>query len=151
MNALKQGKKSVSKYASEFEAIVRDLEWNDAALMASFSNNLNFEIRKMLIGYPNSATLDELIRLATRCDTALATLNNSMNRLPVIAPLVHAESPGPNAMEIDALRRTPGPLTAEEREIRMRNGLCLVCGQSGHLRAACPRARHNRQDFEQGQ
>ncbi|KAH9263618.1 hypothetical protein BASA83_012961 [Batrachochytrium salamandrivorans] len=41
-------------------------------------------------------------------------------------------------MDIDFARR--GPLTTTERQQRFSQGLCLVCGQSGHLKATCPRS-----------
>ncbi|KAH6596498.1 hypothetical protein BASA50_005078 [Batrachochytrium salamandrivorans] len=41
-------------------------------------------------------------------------------------------------MDIDFARR--GPLTTAERQQRFSQGLCLVCGQSGHLKATCPRS-----------
>ncbi|KAH9255965.1 hypothetical protein BASA81_006003 [Batrachochytrium salamandrivorans] len=41
-------------------------------------------------------------------------------------------------MDIDFARR--GPLTSSERQQRFSQGLCLVCGQSGHLKATCPRS-----------
>ncbi|KAH9248944.1 hypothetical protein BASA81_013343, partial [Batrachochytrium salamandrivorans] len=43
-----------------------------------------------------------------------------------------------NDMDIDFARR--GPLTTTERQQRFSQGLCLVCGQSGHLKATCPRS-----------
>ncbi|KAH9247958.1 hypothetical protein BASA81_014418 [Batrachochytrium salamandrivorans] len=46
-----------------------------------------------------------------------------------------------NDMDIDFARR--GPLTSEERQQRMSRGLCLVCGQSGHLKANCPKSNPN--------
>ncbi|KAH9263804.1 hypothetical protein BASA83_012789 [Batrachochytrium salamandrivorans] len=42
-------------------------------------------------------------------------------------------------MDVDAIRRQP--LTPAEREHRFRNGLCLVCGTQGHLKATCPSRR----------
>ncbi|KAH9248039.1 hypothetical protein BASA81_014328 [Batrachochytrium salamandrivorans] len=41
-------------------------------------------------------------------------------------------------MDIDFARR--GPLTTTERQQRFSQGLCLVCGKSGHLKATCPRS-----------
>ncbi|KAH9258761.1 hypothetical protein BASA81_002825 [Batrachochytrium salamandrivorans] len=43
-----------------------------------------------------------------------------------------------NDMDIDFARR--GPLTTAERQQRFSQGLCLVCGQSGHLKSTCPRS-----------
>ncbi|KAH9244935.1 hypothetical protein BASA81_017609, partial [Batrachochytrium salamandrivorans] len=41
-------------------------------------------------------------------------------------------------MDVDFARR--GPLTPVERQRRMSQRLCLVCGQSGHLKATCPKS-----------
>jgi hypothetical protein len=43
----------------------------------------------------------------------------------------------PDAMEIDQSRQR-GPLSAEERQYRMTNRLCLYCGGPGHLAIGCP-------------
>ncbi|KAH6563216.1 hypothetical protein BASA60_010806 [Batrachochytrium salamandrivorans] len=48
-------------------------------------------------------------------------------------------APHPTMMDVDAIRRQP--LTPAEREHRFRNGLCLVCGTQGHLKATCPSRR----------
>ncbi|KAH9258758.1 hypothetical protein BASA81_002821 [Batrachochytrium salamandrivorans] len=42
-------------------------------------------------------------------------------------------------MDIDFVRR--GPLSSLERENRMKQGLCLVCGEAGHRKANCPKSR----------
>ncbi|KAH9269396.1 hypothetical protein BASA83_008626 [Batrachochytrium salamandrivorans] len=42
-------------------------------------------------------------------------------------------------MDIDFVRR--GPLSSMERENRMKQGLCLVCGEAGHRKANCPKSR----------
>ncbi|KAH9263627.1 hypothetical protein BASA83_012973 [Batrachochytrium salamandrivorans] len=41
-------------------------------------------------------------------------------------------------MDIDFVRR--GPLSSMERENRMKQGLCLVCGEAGHRKANCPKS-----------
>ncbi|KAH9265278.1 hypothetical protein BASA83_011177 [Batrachochytrium salamandrivorans] len=48
------------------------------------------------------------------------------------------QRPTSNDMDIDFARR--GPLTSSERQQRFSQGLCLVCGQSGHLKATCPKS-----------
>lgn len=43
-------------------------------------------------------------------------------------------------MEIDATRisRQRGPLSQAEKDRRRREGLCLYCGNSGHVANDCP-------------
>ncbi|KAH9244874.1 hypothetical protein BASA81_017682 [Batrachochytrium salamandrivorans] len=48
------------------------------------------------------------------------------------------QRPTSDDMDIDFARR--GPLTTAERQQRFSQGLCLVCGKSGHLKATCPRS-----------
>ncbi|KAH9244701.1 hypothetical protein BASA81_017885 [Batrachochytrium salamandrivorans] len=55
-------------------------------------------------------------------------------------PATHNPLPRPDdPMDIDSAHR--GPLTPAERQHRMSRGLCLVCGESGHLRINCPKSR----------
>ncbi|KAH9274712.1 hypothetical protein BASA83_002910 [Batrachochytrium salamandrivorans] len=44
-------------------------------------------------------------------------------------------------MDIDFIRR--GPLSFMERENRMKQGLCLVCGETGHRKTNCLKSRFN--------
>ncbi|KAH9263205.1 hypothetical protein BASA83_013445 [Batrachochytrium salamandrivorans] len=62
-------------------------------------------------------------------------------RPPPPSPMVVPPPRSSNDMDIDFARR--GPLTSEERQQRMSRGLCLVCGQSGHLKANCPKSNPN--------
>ncbi|EPZ34579.1 hypothetical protein O9G_001880 [Rozella allomycis CSF55] len=80
-----------------------------------------------------------LIQLACRCDNALLVLNQLRQRASTVVVSQQADVPAP--MEIDAVTRAPGPLTPEERAHRMRNGLCIVCGQRGHVRNECLKSR----------
>jgi len=50
----------------------------------------------------------------------------------------------PNAMDIDNINTRPKKLTHEERIRRIKNGLCLYCGQSGHKVNSC-HVKGNRQ------
>ncbi|KAH9264569.1 hypothetical protein BASA83_011974 [Batrachochytrium salamandrivorans] len=59
--------------------------------------------------------------------------NQPQRRPPPPSPMVVPPPRSSNDMDIDFARR--GPLTSEERQQRMSRGLCLVCGQSGHLKA----------------
>ena len=57
-------------------------------------------------------------------------------------PSSHTPVPGPSStpdvvpMEVDAMRR--GPLSAEEKDRRRRNNLCMYCGAGEHFANNCP-------------
>jgi hypothetical protein len=78
-----------------------------------------------------------------------APLSNSPSRFHPRAYTAPAPFPSfardPNAMEIDATRRTTlttpvkrGPLTDKQKAYRRDHNLCMYCGLAGHLWAACP-------------
>jgi hypothetical protein len=69
---------------------------------------------------------------------------NPTHRHPFTPPTTN-RMPDHNAgtpMEIDAME-SKIPTRNTEREHRYSKGLCLTCGQAGHLRATCPQRRHN--------
>jgi hypothetical protein len=47
----------------------------------------------------------------------------------------------PPAKESDGKTQPRGPLDAQEKERRKREGLCLYCGEKGHLVSECPKPR----------
>ncbi|KAH9271965.1 hypothetical protein BASA83_005806 [Batrachochytrium salamandrivorans] len=59
---------------------------------------------------------------------------------PITATPVQ-QLPTSDDMDIDFARR--GPLSSSDRQQGFSQGLCFVCGQSGHLKATCPRSKSN--------
>lgn len=135
---LRQGKMPCSVYAAEFTLLAADIGWNDAALIQQFRAGLSKEVKDMLVFYDYPTSFLAFKELAIKCDTRLHE-----NRMD--SGYYQQRAPNPTDMEIDAVGTRRGPLTPEEREKRMRYGLCLVCGGNDHLRAVCPVAKHNRQ------
>jgi len=136
---LSQGRMSMSSYAAEFRAIATDLDWNDAALMSQYRYGLNDTFKRMLLNFAKPSNLEELIALTIRCYNNWAENKNELRHSyhHFAAP----RHPAPanqqsDAMEIDAIRR--GPLTPEERNQRIQNQLCIVCGKPGHFKRNCP-------------
>ncbi|KAH9264847.1 hypothetical protein BASA83_011675 [Batrachochytrium salamandrivorans] len=126
-----------------------DLNWNEQALMHQFRAGLANEVKDMLLHHEHPDSLDKLLLLATRIDARL--LEHRQDRQlgrqtgTHTARFVHSPvlprntSSHPTMMDVDAIRRQQ--LTPAEREHRFRNGLCLVCGTQGHLKATCPSRR----------
>ena len=166
ISSLTQGQGSVTSFVTTFRQLAADLDWNDAALRDQFYLGLATPIKKLLINYATPTSLAALISLALECDNrllAFRTLSNPRsnpsiplvrNPKPVLNPPnpVSPTSPIPSPyspMELDAVSRSRGPLTPEDRKFRMDNRLCLICGSNAHLRALCPIARKT--GFPQGQ
>ncbi|CCO37117.1 Retrotransposable element Tf2 155 kDa protein type 2 [Rhizoctonia solani AG-1 IB] len=70
---LKQSR-AASNYATDFRIIASELEWSDAALIATFRQGLKAEVRSKLIEFTlheNITTLDEFISTACLIDNTL--------------------------------------------------------------------------------
>ncbi|KAH9263131.1 hypothetical protein BASA83_013545 [Batrachochytrium salamandrivorans] len=108
-----------------------------------FYFGLSYEIKDALVHFDTPSTLSLAIQQAIKVDNRLyeRRLERTERRPPPPSPMVVPPPRSSNDMDIDFARR--GPLTSEERQQRMSRGLCLVCGQSGHLKANCPKSNPN--------
>ncbi|KAI2650216.1 Retrotransposon-like protein 1 [Labeo rohita] len=106
--ALKQGRRTAAEYALDFRTLV-ELACRDEGL--SLSQYIDRSIR-----------IDKVMRSRKPSRTFPATFQ----------PQPPA-STSPEPMQLGTTK-----LTVEERERRLRNNLCLYCGQAGHIRATCP-------------
>ncbi|KAH9268314.1 hypothetical protein BASA83_009476 [Batrachochytrium salamandrivorans] len=133
-----------SRYSSDRKRPgLADLDWNDSALRVQFYFGLSYEIKDALVHFDTPSTLSLAIQQAIKVDNRLyeRRLERTERRPPPPSPMVVPPPRSSNDMDIDFARR--GPLTSEERQQRMSRGLCLVCGQSGHLKANCPKSNPN--------
>ena len=147
---LRQANGPISVYVSRFLQFKADLDWNEPALLYQFKSGLSSEIKDLLLHHEPPTCLDSFVRLATRLDTRITEhrQERTSNRPPAPAPrnyVNHAPTPASaqmpprpvsDMMDVDSIRR--GPLTPQEREYRFKNGLCIVCGKTGHFKSNCP-------------
>ncbi|KAI4892166.1 hypothetical protein NFI96_028479 [Prochilodus magdalenae] len=160
---LHQGSRSVAQYALEFRTVAAGTGWNEPALLTAFRHGLHMDIRKELAYRHDGLTLEELISLAIRLDQLKNGANPAPRKSPVyrapqlpltpspLPPLASRSTPELSAeepMQVDTSRLSPG-----ERQRRMRRGLCLYCGNPGHILRNCslrpqrnPLSFTNRQD-----
>ena len=127
-----------------------------------FLRGLREELRDELAARDETSSLDELISLAIRLDTRLLERRRErLGRVSHPPPVTRTMSPslwgpapspstscGPDWMPSRTAPSSSGAgepmqlgrtrLTPRERQRRQRQGLCLYCGQEGHLQMHCP-------------
>ncbi|KAH9275226.1 hypothetical protein BASA83_002457 [Batrachochytrium salamandrivorans] len=128
-----------------------DLDWNEQALIHQFRAGLANEVKDMLAPSraPQLSGQAHTARYSHRCQ---ATLSNRQDRTAWATdrdtycyPIRALAGVAPNRRtpsNHDGRRcNSPSTTPPAEREHRFRNGLCLVCGTQGHLKATCPSRR----------
>ncbi|KAL0149750.1 hypothetical protein M9458_054940, partial [Cirrhinus mrigala] len=128
---LQQGTSSVNDYTLRFRTLAAASGWNETALLGAYRQGLNPEIRATMALYDDSIGLETFLQRTTRVSQRLAACQP-----PVTAPQsasVAACTPVPEPMQMDSTR-----LSRTERNRRITLGLCLYCGQNGHLIRNCP-------------
>ena len=151
---ISQGTRSVADYAVEFRILAAECKWNDDALACAFRAGLSDTIKDLILR-DRPSSLSELITLALQVDSRLRERRQERSRranprfppnqsysqsrqlFKNRAPMHKARNapniqPNEEPMEIGHTR-----LTREEREYRFKNGLCLSCGQEGHVARQC--------------
>lgn len=168
LSRLQQGNSRVSDYAVEFRLAAMESGWNDQALRVVFRRGLSEAVKDQLATREEPSSLDELIGLAIRIDGRLQERRREQNRrrsppnryrssppdrtpAPPMPPAVewHASpstDTGDEPMQLGRTRLNPA-----EREARFRAGLCLYCGQRGHLIRTCPNRPKDQAHQEHGE
>uniref|UniRef100_A0A3B4YG34 CCHC-type domain-containing protein n=1 Tax=Seriola lalandi dorsalis TaxID=1841481 RepID=A0A3B4YG34_SERLL len=115
--------------AIEFRILAAESSWNPPALFDAFLEGLSKPLNNQLAPLDLPPDLDSLIDLAIKIDKRLSDQERerSSTRSQRSLPLHQGRSP------VGRTRLTP-----EERQRRMRGGLCLYCGEQGHCLASCP-------------
>lgn len=154
LHTITQGSRSVAEYSIEFRILAAECAWDDSALMSAFHRGLSEPIRdRMLLEEPSS--LASLISLSLKVDNRLranrasrSTRESSsaprdtpkpsqaQNRPPPVTPSPFPLQPRPDDSIPMQLGRSR--LSQQVREQRMRDRLCLYCGEAGHYIQTCP-------------
>lgn len=142
----------MTEYIAKFRSLSGRSGWNDVSLLSRFKEGLSDEIKSMLT--PQWHTLTSL-RLAQSAATSayqnLQAQHKFRSRHNPFRPQYHPQShrrhptpalaPSPavssaTAMDLDAMRVKH--ITADEKQRRRDNGLCLYCGGANHFAGSCP-------------
>ena len=154
LHTICQGSRPVAEYAVEFRILAAECTWGNDALMSAFHRGLSEPIRdRILLEEPS--TLAALISLALKVDNRLranrqsrpnkessAASRDSVKISPLssrrLFPTTPAPAPPPPRMEETVpMQLGRSRLSPAVREQRMRNRLCLYCGEAGHFIQSC--------------
>lgn len=155
---LRQGTRPAATYASEFRLLACDVPWGEAALIDQFRHGLQDAVKDLLLMMKEPEDLNEAITQAVKCDNRLYerqqerrltsrshTFASTHFTKPAqthhtLAPSAPSSSAEP--MQLDGIRTKT--LSHEERQRRMKENLCLFCGQPGHIARKCPKRTSHR-------
>lgn len=156
---------TVSEYIAKFQPLASQSGWNEAALLARFKDGLSSDVKSLLTAQMhNLKTLRDAQAAASTAyqnhvsrtrDQRFGHRNqNSSNhwarRLTSTAASTSAATASSSDMDLDAVRVKH--ITAEEKQRRRVNKLCLYCGGKNHFAGDCPvkKARLAAVSFEDG-
>lgn len=139
---MRQGCRSVSDFAIDFQTLAVSMGWGIEALFDTFLNGLSEELKDELASHDLPGSCEELIDLAIRIDTrlhqrhctrAFGTPAGRLVRPVSPPPSPPSAMPAPEPIQVNRTRLTP-----EERQRRLSSRSCLYCDQPGHFVASCP-------------
>ncbi|MGL4250315.1 MAG: DUF4939 domain-containing protein, partial [Aeromonas sp.] len=144
LSSLHQGRGSVTDFAIEFCTLATTSGWNEPALHARFLEGLNAEVHDEIYSREIPAGLDDLMSLALRIERRLEDRRHARRMEGSLLASTHAisppVSPAPAVLPVKTERMQQGGLriTAQERQRRIQDRLCMYCAAAGHFVANCP-------------
>ena len=154
LKRLEQGRRSASDYAASFLEYSEDSGYNDKALIEQFRSHLKEAVKDDLARMENEpTTLEEFIKSAIKIDNRIwdreqerrSKLGNvtQHHTTPVYSSskaLYQSKSnEAPKSKPVLPIDPNTKKLLPEERQRRLDLGLCLRCGEKGHIATNCPR------------
>jgi hypothetical protein len=157
LSKLRQGNRDLVSCYAEFQHLIADLQWNNAAKRAALHRGLSEELKDILStqdlpedwsGYVAHIKKHDIQFRARRAETYRPSGPNKANSAPVPRVITRAAAPptlyptnnssgnlGPAPMDLSAARCRLSP---EERQKQIDEGCCLYCGGFHHLARDCP-------------
>lgn len=126
-----------SKYTTDFNILANRTQLNDAAKMDEFRRGLKENVKDMLVNMTRPQNLGVLQQQAVDADYRIYERLSEKKYDGHVKPSnstntqqTHQTATGPTPMQVDAQQvgQRRGPLTAEEKQRRRDNKLCLYCG-----------------------
>lgn len=140
LSRIKQGKDSCLNYSTRFRNMAIETGYNEVAKVALYRNGLNETIKDALANLQTlPENFEDFVKLAINMD------NRQYQRRVEHRREHQSREPRAVPMQLDNLEvKSPrAPLSKELKEYRMKNGLCLYCGERGHLLKECTKKPKN--------
>ncbi|KAK3553387.1 hypothetical protein QTP70_003551 [Hemibagrus guttatus] len=140
---IKQGNLSVSEYALQFRTLAAASGWNEQALITTYRQGLDPQVRLHLAAHEDSMGLEKFIQLSIRFATRMQLCFEEHQSQPAAstAPAqpgsVSHPEPADDAMQLE-LSEVSSADRQWERQRRLAQSCCFYCGGSGHFVAKCP-------------
>lgn len=141
---LKQGTRDLLPYITDFNRLVVETEWPQEKRISLFYQGLRSDLKDVLASVvPLPVTCEGLIDLTVQLDHRLQERKEDKQRgefkIPYIRPRVLAEGNSSNMTGNDSRQAggLRGPISAEERQRRRQQKLCMYCGKAGHFIQNC--------------
>jgi hypothetical protein len=157
-----QGNRDFVTYHAEFQRLVADVDWNDAAKWAAFHWGLCDELKDILSTQDIPEDCHEYIILVKKRDSQFRAHKAELHRPPV--PTKSTPTPAACSTPPTPTQNTPHPtssgsghlgpapmdlstarcrLSPEECQKRIDENRCLYCGGFNHLARDCPNKLKN--------
>jgi hypothetical protein len=163
LQSLTQNKTSCAHYTAEFRQVSTTLGLSNLDLCIRYYNGLANHVKDGLVSQ-NANYLDtelsDLMFLAVQIDNrnydrqkernSRPSSSNHPRNYPNNSTSVQSHYRRDDPMQVDSAQSQPYQykkgerITPEERQRRMDNHLCLICGEAGHGRKNCPLNRYNK-------
>ncbi|KAF8761059.1 hypothetical protein RHS01_00629 [Rhizoctonia solani] len=130
---------TTSKYVTEFRNLMAELDWNEEAYIAQFTQGLHWKVKELLSTKDSVPDELEAIFAASIKIDNIRRKNeeNRPKKAPAKSPVTATTSTSTTTTRV-RLSEDPNYVTPEERDRRRASGLCVKCGQKGHGIKQCP-------------
>ncbi|KAK3556936.1 hypothetical protein QTP70_022432 [Hemibagrus guttatus] len=129
--SLRQANRATHDYTLHFHTLAASSDWNEVALLSAYRCGLNPKIRLQMAIHDDSMGVELFMLKAQHISQRLFAV--SIEEGTPSDTSSSCSSPAPEPMQTGQYR-----LSADERQCRLHQRLCLYCGENYHLLQTCP-------------
>jgi hypothetical protein len=167
-NLVMKDEQRIAKYIVNFNRLATQTGWDPVALRHAFYRGLPDRIKDQLCNIGKPTTLVAMKDLAQAVDSrywdrkneqsrgarkvSSAPSSSASNKNPNHSPKTSPQKPSDNSASSTSTPKSPpayadkldknGKLKATERQRRIDNKLCIICGGPGHMARDCKKAKY---------